>query len=437
MSFLTGKTTWDGGDVNAQNNQNAKDTATWNLNQNRVNQEGPLGSSTWSTGPDGRPVQTTTLNPGQQSLLNTQEATGNVLGQAGLALSTGAAPLLGSQITTAGMPAFQNVIGEGATNLMTHDWLSQVGPGGHAVAAAGTAGSNVASQPGGNYNSGPGDPNYVARPSWGGGALNGGTFTGPSEEDPYKVRDTFDVSGIKNKIPVPGMDDTSRARVEEALLSRLNPQLQQDESALRSRLLNSGIEVGTDAYNREFALHNQKSNDARMQAVIAGGAEQDRQVKLLQGLNDQEFQQALATGKFGQDADMAKAANATSRANAGAAAGATIGAANIGAQSAMDRLKMQLEQQSKEFNVNTGFKAADFNNALRKQQLEEQITLRREPISELNALRTLTSPTMPTFSSYYTDSAKPVNQGPPQTINSGNGLLDVATGANKLWGMPW
>ena len=433
MSFLTGKSTWDGGDVTAQNNQGQKDTTLWNLDQNRVNQGTPYGTSTWSTGPDGRPTQTTTLNPGQQTLLNTQEATGNVLANAGLNLATGAAPMLGQQIDVSKLPAFQNVIGEGATSLMTHDWLANSGnKAGGVVAAAGTQQSTrpttaaVGSYSNGGYSSGGGGGGF--RISGGGTAAS----TVPAV-DPFKIRDTFDVSGIKNAIPVPGMDDTSRARVEEALLSRLNPELQRDESNLRTRLLNSGIEVGTDAYNREFNLHNQKVNDARMQTVLAGGAEQDRQVKLLQGLNDQEFQQALATGKFGQDADMARAANATSMSNAATSAGAVTGAAGINAQGAMDRLKMQLDQQSKEFNVNTGFKAADFNNSLRKSQLEEQLLLRREPIAELTALRNLTSPTMPTFQSYYTNDAKYQNQGPPQTIDSGNGLFDIMKGAGNAY----
>lgn len=39
---------------------------------NRVNQTGPLGSVTYTTGPDGKPIQTTTLDPWQQKLLQDQ-----------------------------------------------------------------------------------------------------------------------------------------------------------------------------------------------------------------------------------------------------------------------------------------------------------------------------------------------------------------------------
>ena len=438
MSFLTGKSTWDGGDVNAQNNANAVNMAQTNLNNNRVDQIGPNGSKTWSSDANGHWTETTSLSPEQQQLQDLHNQTGINLGQASANLSANIAPMLSTGLNTNGMPAWQNVMGAGATDLMTHDWLANsANPNGQAVSDAGSAGAyRPTDAPVGNY-------------SWGGGggsgsggmsssSSSGGTPAAPAAPavDPYKVRDTFDKSGVTAALPST-IDDTSRQRVEEALMARLNPQFANDEQALRTRLLNSGIEVGTDAYNREMTLQNQKQTDARMQAVLAGGQEEDRQTKLLQGLNDQQFQQALATGKFGQDADMAMAANATSRSNASTAAGAVTGAASINNSGAMDRLQAQLGQQSKEFNVNTGFKAAAFNNDLRSQQLAEQVLMRQEPLKELTAMSALTSPTMPKFDSYYTANANPVNQGPPQTINSGNGLFDIAKDTNAMFNMKW
>lgn len=60
------------------------------------------------------------------------------------------------------------------------------------------------------------------------------------------------------------------AKAEEALLSRLNPQFQRDEEALRSRLINQGIGQGSEAYRREMEVLNQARNDARMQAILGG-----------------------------------------------------------------------------------------------------------------------------------------------------------------------
>ena len=423
--------------------QDAVDIRNSNNEANRVDQVNPFGTSTWSTGPDGRPVQTTALNPAQQTLLDQQNQTATNIGDASAKLSADVNPMLSKGLNTTGMPAWQNVIGTGATNLMTHDWLANAANTvGGAVADAGTKQSTQATtNPVGNYTyggnmGGGGGSGSVRQLSGGSGGGSGGSA---AAVDPYKIRDTFDVSSVTNKLPT-GIDDTSRQRVEEALMSRLNPQLANDTAALRSRLLNSGIEVGTDAYNRELALDAQKGTDARMQAILAGGQEEDRQTKLLQGLNDQQFQQALATGKFGQDADMAMAANATSRSNAATAAGAVTGAAGINNAGAMERLQAQLGQQSKEFNVVTGFKAAEFNNNLRNQQMAEQVLMRQEPLKELTAMRELSKPNMPTFANYYSDSARLPgsgggNQGPvsdPIKDTAGNMQM-----MNNMWNMKW
>lgn len=69
-----------------------------------------------------------------------------------------------------------------------------------------------------------------------------------------------------------------RARVEEAILSRLNPEFARDEERWIQRLASQGLTPGSEAYNREMQLLSQRVNDARMQAVLAGGTEQNRQI---------------------------------------------------------------------------------------------------------------------------------------------------------------
>lgn len=67
------------------------------------------------------------------------------------------------------------------------------------------------------------------------------------------------------------VDQTAaQARAEEALMSRMNPQFQRDEEAMRTRLINQGIGQGSQAYQREMESFNQAKNDARMQAVLSG-----------------------------------------------------------------------------------------------------------------------------------------------------------------------
>ena len=57
---------------------------------------------------------------------------------------------------------------------------------------------------------------------------------------------------------------------QEAILSRLNPQLQQQDEQLRARLANQGIGLGSTAYQRELAMQGQRANDLQMQAALQG-----------------------------------------------------------------------------------------------------------------------------------------------------------------------
>lgn len=56
----------------------------------------------------------------------------------------------------------------------------------------------------------------------------------------------------------------------DAIMSRLDPRFNQDEEALRTRLINQGIGQGSQAYQKEFDTFNQAKNDARQQAILQG-----------------------------------------------------------------------------------------------------------------------------------------------------------------------
>lgn len=57
---------------------------------------------------------------------------------------------------------------------------------------------------------------------------------------------------------------------QQAIMSRLQPQLAQQEEALRARLANQGIGLGSEAYGREQFLAGQRRNDLEMQAALQG-----------------------------------------------------------------------------------------------------------------------------------------------------------------------
>jgi hypothetical protein len=57
---------------------------------------------------------------------------------------------------------------------------------------------------------------------------------------------------------------------QDAILRRVNPQLNIQEDQLRTRLVNQGLRPGTEAWNREYELFGRQRNDAVSQAALAG-----------------------------------------------------------------------------------------------------------------------------------------------------------------------
>lgn len=387
-----------------QQGQDNRDTAQFNAELNRVNQVTPYGTLTWSqqTGADGKPqwTQTVALSPEQQAL----QAGQNKLSQSYLDTANSAvgrvADAMGQSFDTSKLrdPSY---MGTGGTTAKVGQ-MQTIGPAGAM----------------------PDSPTL-------------------STASAGNIQRTFDTSGVR---ALPGnIDDASRKRVEEAIMSRINPQYQADEQALRTRLLNSGIEVGTDAYNREMNNFSQRLNDARMQAVLAGGQEESRQVGLQQGLQGQEFNQAYQKGKFGQDADTAMAANA-------------LQAASINNQSALAKYAADMQGQNQRFTQ--GMAAAGFNNNVQDQQTQRQMQidqltnamqlannqynnqasqqamqtqayLRSLPLNEINALRTGSQVQGPQFGQYYTNNA---NAAPIMDAGIAQGNYNLQSNAQEQAG---
>jgi hypothetical protein len=436
-----------------------KDAAIYNTQLNRANQLTPYGNSTWTqgaAGADGSPgqwTQTVTLSPEMQQLQDMQNKSSLAYGAAANAGLSKATDALAKPFDTSGLgPLSQggkDVSDFSATPVNVGKMVGsfnngKLASGGGAVASLAAAGRDAAA---------------------GTASIGGGD-----------IQRTFDTSGVR---ALPGtIDDTSRRRVEEALMSRLNPQLQRDEADLRSRLLNSGIEVGTNAYNRELNNFGQKSNDARMQAILAGGQEESRQVGLIQGLNAQEYGQALSTGNFAQSADKtrtqqaldASIANAQmqtqiSQANAARDAQIAIANAGYGTQASLANAQLgshasevnagndldsrkaqltamlggaQLNNAAQNQNFQNGLAYQQFGNQARQQGIEEQAFLRTQPLNELNALRSGSQVTGPQFGSYYTGgnaAAAPVMDA---GLAAGNFAMDsyknAQSGSNALMG---
>jgi len=98
-----------------------------------------------------------------------------------------------------------------------------------------------------------------------------------------------------NSLKAPSTDFSSdRFRVEDALMARMNPQIERDRAAMEARLANQGVRVGSDAYTRAQGDFGQQANDARYGAILNAGQEQSR----LAGLDSQQFANQMSLQGF-------------------------------------------------------------------------------------------------------------------------------------------
>lgn len=403
----------------AQQGTENRDTALFNTNINRADQVGPQGSVTWTLKPGADPnnpqagdyIQTTTYSPEQQALYDKTTGISNSFldtAQSGLSRVQDG---LGNAFDTSQLPQMQTL---GAPQLTAPQGLpnrSVQGP-----------------QPG-------------AQVSWN-GLPNQTVSAGPETQKSFETAalqmglDTSKLAAMPT-----GGDEASRRRVEEAMLARFNPDMARQEEAMRTKLLQSGLTVGSDAWNREMARMDQARNDARMQAVLAGGQEESRQVGLQQGLRQQGFGELVTGGQFANSAqqqDYLQKMGLAGLNNQGLAQDlqSQLSAGGFNNQAALQQLQgnasvagfnnatqqqdfqaalaaagfgnnatMQQNQQTQGYEQLLAAltqSQAGFNNQARQQSIQEQAYLRSLPMNEINALRTGSQVTGPQFGSYYT-----------------------------------
>lgn len=163
-----------------------------------------------------------------------------------------------------------------------------------------------------------------------------------------------------------------RQRVEDALMSRLNPQLERDRANREADMRARGIAPGSgQAYNNGVDELNRQSNDARMAAILAGGQEQSR----LFGLD-------LAQGQFANSAQQQAYQQALER--------ATFGNTATAANAEWERSGIGINNQN-------ALTRANFQNQARSAGLEELFALRQSPINEISSLLSGTQIAGPKF----------------------------------------
>ncbi|OCO98929.1 MULTISPECIES: tail fiber domain-containing protein [unclassified Ensifer] len=215
-------------------------------------------------------------------------------------------------------------------------------------------------------------------------------------------------------------------RYEDALMARMNPQLERDRAALETQLANQGLQPGSEAYNRAIDQANRQTNDARFGAILNAGQEQSRQVGLAQqaatfenAAQQQAHGQMLQNGQFANQAQNQQyTQNANTMQLANAAQQQTFNQALAVAGFSNDALQQMHQNSQSTTAANNALKDQSFNaqqaqlaaqNAARAQYLNEMYAQRNQPINEISSLLSGAQVNNPNFVPTQGQRIEPVN----------------------------
>lgn len=406
---------------------------------------------------------TQTLTPAAQKTLEAQQQVQLSLANLGQQGATTASNVLGTPFKYSG-PDIQTSLGpQRSIDYGPSAGMYGMAGGGPAANAYGLSGGGPAADAYGLAGGGPaGDAFGLAA---GGPAANAyGLAEGIDAAKYGMAQRSLDLSGIAQMPVNAGM--TGQA----AILSRLQPQIQQEQAALNQQLANQGITPGSEAYNNAMRTQGQQANDLYTQAALQG-------INLDTAANQQGYGQALSTAGLynaglGQDINSALAARGLTNASvsqnfgqgqaaqqlqnqsigqnfsqaqaAQAMLNASIGQnfgqgqaaqgmqnASIGQNFGQGQASQQLQNQSIGQNFGQGqaaaglynqaqnqgynqnLQGAQFGNTAAQQSLAQQLQLRNQPLNEISALMSGSQIQNPQFQGYTGSNvaAAPVFQG--------------------------
>lgn len=208
---------------------------------------------------------------------------------------------------------------------------------------------------------------------------------------------------------------------QQAILSRVMPQIQEQRQMLETQLANQGIPRGSEAYNRAIREQQQQENDAIQQAALQG-------IQLDMAARQQGFGEAQAAAQFANQAALGQfgmgttAAELQNRAIAQNQAGALdayralLGGQAQGFGQQMDvqaarnaalaqnqaiaAQQQQLANAAQLQQYNQALQAGQFGNTALQQSLQQQLALRNQPLNEIAALMSGVQVNMPQFQGY-------------------------------------
>lgn len=289
----------------AQGEANVNSSLATNY-MNQVNQVGPTGSITYNrsgtdgyTLPDGTFIPnttvTTTLSPEQQKLYDQNIGISTQLNDL-------AAKGIGYVDEASGKPINLNALPGRVDSVGGASFRPEAAPGTLDLQTAGAAPTYSTLGNGPDYNS-------VGFEAMGQGPALGRQGQGPTYQQMGNVgniqtgvqgtnyQDQYDFSGVSQ---MPRYEDfsSSRDRITDAMMQRLQPYIDRDREALRTQLVNQGIGQGTEAYGWDMDMFQRGVNDQRIAALLAGGQEQQNLFSNAMGLRQQGVQEAFAQGNL-------------------------------------------------------------------------------------------------------------------------------------------
>ncbi len=318
--------------------------------------------------------QTQVLSPAEQKLFDQQTAIGAQMNQLATSQLSRLGNTLGQPITLGGLPKFADPIGSGP-KLAT----------GYGLGGPIQTSLNL-------------DVN--APTTFGQTASNIQTSVGPTDF-------TKDRNAVVN-----------------AVLARVQPQLDRNTDALSARLANQGITMGSQAWNAAMDANNRGITDAYTQAELTGAQEQQslfnqalQQGQFANAAQSQDFGQQQARGQFAQQGIGLNNAARESAGNFFNAAQAQQNTQNSQLAAFANAAQQQM--------FNNAVTGANFDNTARQQQFQERLALRNQPINETSALMNGGQVTAPQFQQFQG------GQVPGSTI--GQNIMGNAALANQQW----
>lgn len=214
-----------------------------------------------------------------------------------------------------------------------------------------------------------------------------------------KLAGTYDANGApKLSAYYDPKQDTNNAT--QAILSRVAPQLERDRATMDTQLANQGIVRGSEAWNNAQDAFGRRANDAYTQASLQGidlGMKQQGQNfgQSVQGIDTGMQQQGQMFGQTLQNAGFRQGEQAQN-----------FGQSDTNYKNSLAQRSQDAAIQGQMFGQslqNAGFRQGEQaqtfgqSSAARQSDIEQQAYLRSLPLNELNALRTGSQVTNPSF----------------------------------------